>query len=86
MFHSRKIDHKINRIHGRSLSLAYNDNVLTFEQLLTRKKSATTHERNLQLLMVEIFKTKSNLNPHFIIDIFNDRRVSYSIRKGSDTS
>ena len=33
-------------------------------------KSLTVHQRNLQLLMIEIFKTKNNLNPTFMKDIF----------------
>ena len=49
-------------IHERALRLAYKDDVLTFEQLLAKSNSVTTHERNLQLLMTEIFKTKSKLN------------------------
>ena len=47
--------------------------------------SVTTHERNLQLLMTEIFKTKSKLNPDFMTDIFKERSVSYNLRKGYDT-
>ena len=56
MFHSRKTDHKINRIHERALRLAYTDDVSTFEQLLAKNNSVTTHESNPQLLMTEIFK------------------------------
>ena len=84
-FHSRKTDHKINRIHERALRLAYKDNVSTFEQLLATNNSVTTYERNLQLLMTNIFKTKSKLNPDFMTDIFKERSVSYNLLKGSDT-
>ena len=85
MLHSRKTDHKINRIHERALGLAYKDNVSTFEQLLAKNNSVTTHERKLQLFLTEIFKTKSKLNPDFITDIFMGRSLSYNIWKGSDT-
>ena len=84
MFHSRKTDHKINRIHERALKLAYKNNVSAFEQLLAKNKSITSHERNLQLFMTEIFNAKSKLNPDFMTDIFKKMSVSYNLRKGFD--
>ena len=36
--------------------------------------------RNLQLLMIEIFKTKNNLNPTFMKDIFAVKNNYYSLR------
>ena len=66
MFHDRNLNNKINRIHERALRIAYKDNVSTFEKLLEMDNSVTVHQRNLQLLMVEIYKTKYNLNPSFM--------------------
>ena len=40
MFHSRKIEHRINSIHKRALKLVYQDFLdLTFKELLTKDKS-----------------------------------------------
>ena len=50
-----------------------------------KNNSVSTHERNLQLLMTEIFKTKSKLNPDFVTDIFKESSVSYKLQKGPDT-
>ena len=36
-------------------------------------KSLTIHQRNLQLLMIEILKTKRNLNPTYKKDIFTEK-------------
>jgi len=72
---------QLNRIHEKALRLAYKDNVSTFDQLLAKNNSVTTHKRNLQLLMTDIFKTKSKLNPDFMNDIFKDRSVSRTFRK-----
>ena len=85
MFHSRKTDKKINRIHEKALRPAYKDNMSTFRQLLAKNNSVTTHKRNLQLLMTDIFKTKSKLKPDFMTDIFKEMSVLYNLRKGSDT-
>ena len=85
MFHSCKIDHKINKIHEKALRLAYKDMVLTFEQLLAKNKSVTTHERSLQSPIFETFKTKSHLNPDLVIELFKNRNVSNNLRSGDDT-
>ena len=36
-------------------------------------KSLTNYQRNLQLLMIEMFKTKNNLDPTFMKDIFVEK-------------
>ena len=46
----------------------------------TVNNSVTTHQRNLQLLMIEIFKTKNDLNPTFMKDILAGRDKYYSLR------
>ena len=75
MFHDINLNNKINRIHERALRIAYNDNVSTFEKLLEIDSSVTVHQRNLQLPMVEIYKTKHNLNPSFMKQIFEEKEM-----------
>ena len=55
-----------NKIHERALRIAYKDNVSSFESLLIIHSSVTVHQRNLQLLMIEIYKTRHNQNPSFM--------------------
>ena len=47
MFCSREFDNKINGLHLRALRIVYKDNLLTFEELLRKEGSASTHHRNL---------------------------------------
>ena len=70
MFHDRNLNNKINKMQLRALRIAYRDYGSDFETLLKREISVTVHQRNLRLLMVEIYKTKENLNPEFMKDIF----------------
>ena len=78
MFHDRTTNSKLNRIHERALRLVCKDSESELEKL--KKKYATIHQHNLQLLMTEIFKTKNNLNPTFMKNIFTERNMQYSLR------
>ena len=73
MFCDRHLDSKINHIHKKALSIAYKDSVSAFDTLLIRDNSVSVHKRNLQLLMTEIYKTKSNITPSFMK--FSLRRI-----------
>ena len=44
------------------------------------EKYVTIHQHNLPLLMVEIFKTKNNLNVTFMESIFTERNIHYNLR------
>ena len=70
MFHSRKVNNKINRIHERSLRIAYKDFHSSFEELRIQDNSFTIHERNLQRLATEMYKIKNNLSPSFMNKVF----------------
>ena len=63
MFHSRKLNARINRLHERALRVVYRDFDSSFEELLTRDSSTTLHQRILQKLMTEIFKVKTGIAP-----------------------
>ena len=56
MFHSRKINNRINSLHKNALRVVYRDYKATFSELLSKNKSVTIHQRNLQLLATEIVK------------------------------
>ena len=80
MFCDRHLDSKINHIHKKALSIAYKDSVSAFDTLLIRDNSVSVHKRNLQLLMTEIYKTKSNITPSFMTEIFIEKNPPYPLR------
>ena len=81
MFYSRKMSNKINRLHERALRIAHKDHISTFVALLEKYKSVTIHQKNLQLLMTEMFKTPtSNLIPSCMDEIFPQRSVNYNLK------
>ena len=80
MFHSRKMNNKINRLHERALRIAYKDYTSSFTSLLEKDRSVTIYQKNVQLLMAEVLKTTNNLNPTFRDEIFLKRSVTYNLR------
>ena len=84
MFYDRTMNHRINHVHERALRIAYKDHRNDFGYPLEQSNSVPIHVRNLQLLMTEIFRTKSHLNPPFMKDIFQERNMNYNLRNGND--
>ena len=58
MFHSREINNRINSLLERALRVVHRDYKVKFSKLLSKDKSVTVHQINLQLLAREIFNTK----------------------------
>ena len=77
MFHDRKSNNKINKIHERALRIIHKDSTSNFEELLIKSNSVSVHQRNLQLLLTEIYKTVNNLNPSFMAEVFVTKDVPY---------
>ena len=84
MFHSRYLNNKINKIHERALRIAYKDYESSFNSLLERDTSVTIHTRNLQILMIKMFKTKENMNPQFMKQLFGEQKITYNLRNNDD--
>ena len=70
MFHSRTLNNRINRIHERALRIVYNDENSTFNELLKKDGSFTTHERNIQTLVIEVFKVINGISPTVMNKVF----------------
>ena len=80
MFHNRTLNNKINRLHERALSLAYDNDSSSFQELLNLDNSMTVHHRNLQRLATEMYKIKNNLSPIPVQDIFKEHVNMYDLR------
>ena len=59
---------QIEKLHKRALQIIHfdYDSALNYEDLLLRDNSVTIHQRNMQFLMTEIFKTIHGLSSSFM--------------------
>ena len=80
MFHNRKLNNHISRINERALKIAYQDHSSTFNELLAKDSSFKIHDRNLQKLLIEIFKVKMKLAPEIMNEVFDFRECQYPLR------
>ena len=81
MLHLRTMNNKINRLHERSLRIAYSDQSSTFEELLERDKTFSIYHKNIQSLAIEIYKFVNGLSPEIMNSVFNLKENNrYSLR------
>ena len=78
MLHSRTLNNRINNTHEKALRLTYEDNKSSFKQLLEKDHSVTVHQKNLQVLVTEIFKVKNNLASDIMNDVFELKEPLYN--------
>ena len=88
MFHSRKLNRKINNLHYRALRIVYRDETSSFDELLAKDGSVTVHHRNIQFLAIEMYKVIKGVAPAFMSNIFgihpnaNTENISANTRSG----
>ena len=84
MFSSIRSYRKINKLHERSLRLCHNDYTSSYDELLSKQDLVNIHVRNIQQLMIEIFKCLKGISPPIMNDIFRLRNIPYTIRNPRD--
>ena len=81
MFHSRKLNNKINKLHERCLQIVYSDNKSSFDELLETDNSVSVHHRNIQFLATELYKIVNGLSPEIMKEAFPfNQNTSYNTR------
>ena len=80
MFHNRTINNKINRLHERALRIVYDNEKLSFQELLDLDGAVTIHHKNLQKLATEMYKIKNNLSPSPMNNLFQICDNKYNLR------
>ena len=83
MFHSRRLNNRINSIHERTLWITYQDHISTSQELLNKDNSVSLYHRNVQGLATEMFKTHRGLSPDILREIFVPKISLYNFRRNN---
>ena len=79
-FYSRTSNNMINKLHERSFRIILNDYSSDFNIQLENNNGVCNHHRNIQGLLIEVFKMKNGLVPPIMESILNKRFNSYNLR------
>ena len=80
MFCGKDANHRINRTHKRTLRILHNDYDSSLNTLLKKSNTVTIHIKNLQKLMLEIYKSMNQLNPSYIWHLHKRKEIQYDLR------
>ena len=83
MFHSRRLNNKINSIHERALRITYQDHISTFQELLNKDNSVSIYYKKLQALVTEMFKIHRGLFLDILTEIFVLKISLYNLRRNN---
>ena len=80
MCFNRSCINLINHLHERALRIFYNDNVSSFEDLLQRDQSISIHQRNIRLLGIKLYQTRSNISIHIMNELLEQGNIICNLR------
>ena len=80
IFHNRHTNNKINRLHERDLTIVYDDNISSFDQLLVIDKSFCIHHQNIHRLLLEIYKAFHNISGNILKELFLKQESNISLQ------
>ena len=79
IFCFRQSNNLINKVHERALKLIYQDNC-NFQVLPEKQHDFSIHQRNLQVLMTEIYKIVNDIAPLIMNSLFTFRLNQHNLR------
>ena len=77
---SRQSINLINKVHEKGLRLTYIDETKDFQQILRQQNEITIYQRNLQVLMAEVYKIVNGIAPPIMNSLFQFRCNTNNIR------
>ena len=80
MFHSRRINNKIYRLHQRARRIVCEDDASIFDQLLAMDKSFCVHCQKIQRLLIEIYKALDDIFGNSLKELFVKRESTINLR------
>ena len=70
------------KVQYKTLLMVYNNYMATYDDLLALDNKLKIHQRHLQFLAIEIYKSTHKLNPSFMWITYEDKNIPYLLRRG----
>ena len=70
------------KVQYKSLQVVYNNYMATYDELLALYNKLKIHQRHLQFLTIEVYKSKNKFNPSFMWKTYKEKNIPYSLRRG----
>ena len=80
MFCRKKNSIKLEKLQERALRFVYNDTFSSYSDLLKKGNFLSLSAYRIYFLGVEVFKSKRNMNPAYINQLFHSRNIPYQLR------
>ena len=80
MFFRRSSSGLINKVQERALCITCNDQLTDFKSFLSNHNEITIHQRNLQVLMTEIYKILNHIAPPIMSSLFEIGENTHNTR------
>ena len=80
MFCPRRSSNLINKVKERALRITYNVQLTNFKSLVSNHNELTIHQRNMQILMTEIYKIINDIALPIMSSLFEIRENIHNTR------
>ena len=84
MYCSKKANRLIDSVYKRSIRTVENNFLLSLEEVLAQSNRSTCHRKNLEILLLEIYRSLHCLNPEFMWDMFPKINTNHALRSGQN--
>ena len=81
MFCSKRDIQRVEKVQYKTLQVVYNNYMATYDELLALDNKLKIHQKHLQFLAIEIYKSKNKLNPNFMWKTCQKKNILYSPRR-----
>ena len=86
MFCNKKANRLIDYVYKRSIRTVENDFSLSLEEILVHTNRSNCYQKNIELLVLEMYKSINCLNPEFMWELFPTTNSKYGLRSGQNVS
>ena len=81
MFCIKFANKEMNRKNNHALRVLYEGYDPSSEQVFEKDRSITVHQKNLQSLMIEIYKTTNQINLSYIWEFLVEKDITFTVPK-----